>query len=384
MDQCQIIEVKENNNRLNIEIDRKLFGLQNIGHSCYMNSFLQILLHTPHFLETLKESYNGITNEPLIDSLIEISECSKIKSLKQIKKIMAEEDESYGKQVQNDSQEFGVSLLNKIITRIKGKPSFEEDDYYEEENIQIDKNYKIKKYENYINKYCKEDTKLDEMFQFHEIMFDIDSSDQKIGFYKSIDFNSFLNMELTFPIKDYKNTYSLSELLRYKYPKNPLTNIEEEDIDSSFFEMIIKKWNEFIELIKTFCFHKTENGDINEDIELFYSNMTSLPNILIISINRAFLGKSIIKKRLTFEDTLDLKECLEMDFQDKEKNTKYKLYGVNICHKSLFTNAGHYYSYVKIKGIWYKFDDDKPVKKESPDYNSKYVVGLYYIKENLI
>ena len=380
MDQCQIIEVKDNNNRLNIEIDRKLFGLQNIGHSCYMNSFLQILLHTPHFLEALKESYNGITNEPLIDSLIEISEYPNIKSLKQIKKIMAEEDESFGKQVQNDSQEFGVSLLNKIITRIKGKPSFEEDDYYEEENLQIEKNYKIKKYENYINKYCKEETKLDEMFQFHEIMFNVDSSDQKIGSYKSIDFNSFLNVELTFPIKDNKNTYSLFELLRYKYPKNPLTKIKEDDIDS---RLILKLWKMFIEFIKSF-FYITENSDINEDIELFYNNMASLPNILIISINRAFLGKSIIKKGLTFEDTLDLKECLENDFQDREKNTKYKLYGVNICHKSLFRNVGHYYSYVKIKDIWYKFDDDKPVEKESPDYNSKYVVGLYYIKENLI
>ena len=380
MDQCQIIEVKDNNNRLNIEIDRKLFGLQNIGHSCYMNSFLQILLHTPHFLETLKESYNGITNEPLIDSLIEISEYPNIKSLKQIKKIMAEEDESFGKQVQNDSQEFGVSLLNKIITRIKGKPSFEEDDYYEEENLQIDKNYKIKKYENYINKYCKEETKLDEMFQFHEIMFNVDSSDQKIGSYKSIDFNSFLNVELTFPIKDNKNTYSLFELLRYKYPKNPLTKIKEDDIDS---RLILKLWKMFIEFIKSF-FYITENSDINEDIELFYNNMASLPNILIISINRAFLGKSIIKKGLTFEDTLDLKECLENDFQDREKNTKYKLYGVNICHKSLLLNVGHYYSYVRIKGIWYKFDDNKPVEKESPDYNSKYVVGLYYIKENLI
>jgi uncharacterized UBP type Zn finger protein len=278
MDQCQIIEVKDNNNRLNIEIDRKLFGLQNIGHSCYMNSFLQILLHTPHFLETLKESYNGITNEPLIDSLIEISEYPNIKSLKQIKKIMAEEDESFGKQVQNDSQEFGVSLLNKIITRIKGKPSFEEDDYYEEENLQIDKNYKIKKYENYINKYCKEETKLDEMFQFHEIMFNVDSSDQKIGSYKSIDFNSFLNVELTFPIKDNKNTYSLFELLRYKYPKNPLTKIKEDDIDS---RLILKLWKMFIEFIKSF-FYITENSDINEDIELFYNNMASLPNILII------------------------------------------------------------------------------------------------------
>jgi ubiquitin C-terminal hydrolase len=50
----------------------------------------------------------------------------------------------------------------------------------------------------------------------------------------------------------------------------------------------------------------------------------------------------------------------------------------------LLLNVGHYYSYVRIKGIWYKFDDNKPVEKESPEYNSKYVVGLYYIKENLI
>lgn len=33
----------------------KLLGFPNIGYSCYMNSFLQILFHTPFFLTLLKK-----------------------------------------------------------------------------------------------------------------------------------------------------------------------------------------------------------------------------------------------------------------------------------------------------------------------------------------
>ena len=110
-----------------------------------MNSFLQILLHTPNFLEALKESSNGIPKDPLIESLIQLSENPKEESLKTIKKIMAEVDESYGREVQNDSQEFGINLLNKIITIIKGDLKFEDDCNEEETNKIIDKDYKIQK-----------------------------------------------------------------------------------------------------------------------------------------------------------------------------------------------------------------------------------------------
>ena len=112
--------------------------------------------------------------------------------------------------------------------------------------------------------------------------------------------------------------------------------------------------------------------------------MASLPNILIISINRAFLWFNLFESTLSFKDTLDLKDYLDEAFLDKEKETKYKLYGVNLCEKYWLINAGHYYSYVKINDKWYKFDDEKIEKEISPDFNSKYVTGLYYVKEKFI
>ena len=80
----------------------ELYGFKNIGHSCYMNSFLQILLHTPSFLEELKKSYKETTPNDLIESLINLSNSenqNKIKSLIEIKKSMAKIDESYGKKI---------------------------------------------------------------------------------------------------------------------------------------------------------------------------------------------------------------------------------------------------------------------------------------------
>lgn len=360
----------------------KLTGFQNIGNSCFMNSFLQILFHTPYFLETLKES-NKDKNDILIDSLIQLSENhKKVYLLKKIKKLMADIDKSYETKVQNDSQEFGIFLINKIISNIKGNLKFNDDDYYNSEEININncKEHKLQKFNEYKKIYCIKETLLDKMFQFHEILFNIDSHEQIFCNYKKIDFNSFLNIELSFPFNNKKNIYNLSELLEYKYPKNPLLEINTESISK-----LKELWKKFLEKIKQlfnrFCGEENEeNIRYNDDInDLYYSNLVTLPNILIISINRALLGKSINKNILIFEETLDLKNYLDNDFLANQ-DTKYKLFGVNICYKSFF-ESGHYYSFVKIDDKWHKFDDDKPVVIQEPEFESKYVVGLYYVKE---
>lgn len=46
----------------NYELTQNI-GFNNIGHTCYMNSFLQILLHTPNFLPKIKELYYNKVNE---------------------------------------------------------------------------------------------------------------------------------------------------------------------------------------------------------------------------------------------------------------------------------------------------------------------------------
>lgn len=370
---------------------KNLFGFTNIGHSCYMNSFLQILLNTPHFLEILKQSSKESSNHPLIDDLIKLSETPKIRLLKEIKRIMAEEDESFGKDVQNDSQEFGIKLINKIIMILKGNVFFSEEENYDDEEINLIKNqnYKKNKFNQYITKYYKKENEilLEKMFQFHEIIYNIDINEKEVGKYKKIDFNSFINIDLVFPNNNdlftFFNSYKLYDLLKDKYPKTPNFNID----NNGNKTYLGKIWTKFINfLLQIMYLYKLPEQNYldstsNKKKNICYNNLCSLPNILIISINRAFHGRFVNKSRLIFEEILDLKDFLDPDFSPNNNST-YKLYGVNLCYRGFF-DFGHCYSFVKIKDIWYKFDDNNKVIdfKETPEFDSKYIVGLYYIKE---
>jgi ubiquitin C-terminal hydrolase len=123
-----------------------------------------------------------------------------------------------------------------------------------------------------------------------------------------------------------------------------------------------------------------ENIDIAAKKEDYINlaKLASLPKILIISINRAFLGKNFNDNIISYKERLDVKKFIDKDILKNEK-TKYRLYAVNECqaHKKEY---GHYYSYIKINKTWYKFNDNI-VSEESPNLSSEYVVGLYYIKD---
>ena len=376
----KINTIKNINTNRSYKLKNQLFGFENIGNSCYINSFLQILFHTPHFLEILKESSKALTNDLLIDSIIKLSENhNKIYLLKTIKQLMAEEDESFGMNVQNDSQEFGTNLINKIISNIKGKITFS-DDYCDDCDKKIDiKNYnKLKKFNEYENKYCIKETQLEKMFVFHEIVFKMIKDEKDKWFYNNIIFNSLLNIDLPFEYKRTKSSYNLTELLKNYYPKKPNQNFQNDD--KSTLEWLKDLIINFIK--RVLKIEDVQNVDIRE---LFYSNLVTLPNILIISINRVMNGSSFYKKffsnRLIFEEKIDLKDYLEDDFMVGDTN--YELYGVNECNKNFFF-SGHYYSYVKIDDHWYKFDDLNVEPVIKPNMDSKYVVGLYYVKKSFI
>ena len=90
-------------------------------------------------------------------------------------------------------------------------------------------------------------------------------------------------------------------------------------------------------------------------------------------------GKPLYDNIINFEETLDVKEFIDKNII-LDKSTKYELYAINECNGNS-PNSGHCYSYIKIKGNWYKFNDNIVTKIKSFNLYSQYVVGLFYIKK---
>ena len=388
-------------NENNFEL--KKVGFKNIGHTCYMNSFLQILLHCPEFLKKLNNYYND-DNKNIIYYLINLSIYpNNTNLLKQIKKLMGEMDESYGEYAQNDSQEFGIDLINKIILTIKKDlSSIEESENSKNEEIGLSDivNIKLNKFDKYLKRYYPKENAIDleDMFQFHESKIKIE--DNKVI---DIDFETFLNIDLVFP-PDYQNKkYNLEDLLKYKYfnfsfkkeekkvcnkNNNKKTNENKKKNYYEYYKQIKDLLSSYLPKIKNSNSHKKNIEDNNDNIQnneiinisekIILKKLASLPKILIISINRALLGKSLIKNSVTFRDTLNMEEFIDSEIL-KNACPIYKLFAVNECYGFSKKN-GHYYSYIKISDKWFNFNDDK-VTKEDPNFSSEFVVGLYYIKQ---
>ena len=404
------------------DFEYQTIGFNNIGNTCYMNSFLQILLHTPNFLkELIKINEERNLNNNLINNLISLAEDPKNTGfLRNIKILMGKVDNSFSDFCQNDSQEFGISLLDEIINGIKGNQSFSDENISKYEiTPENQKEYTIKLFEEYKSKFCKEELSLEKMFQIHEtfIKIELEKGIQKI---KHIDFNTSFNIELSFPNNQKNKNFDLIELLESKYGyyiSKEKTSSEDIDLEvrtkrnnnKSYDESQLKEQKSletnksenkfsFLGMLKNmffsiinffkycFCTNQNENNEeknkINQSEKKNYeyiSKLASLPKILIISINRAIFKKGLYDNLLKYEDILDVSKFIDKNINNTNKSIEYKLYAINECSGSS-VNSGHYYSFIKIKEKWHKFDD-RSVTKQTPNFASKNVVGLYYIKK---
>ena len=331
-----------NNNCFELE----KIGFDNIGNSCYMNSFLQILLHIPNFLKNLRKDYNKSKKESqLIKNIINLSDYPNNKKyLYLIQNYMSNISSNYEQFNQSDSQNFGIDLINEIIINIKG----EEDETSSEYNKNINKNiiniinYKKNKYNEFIKKYQNENQQIS-----LEKMFNVNESENY--FYPNgdylIKFNCFFHIELSFQKNDeyeYSNKYLLQDLLYIRYNQKK--------------EVIQTKKNSYSEMDKI-------------------SKICKLPKILIITISRAEIGENLKRFKLVIPNEIDLSKYIDKDLIRK-RNLKYRLFAINEKKGKSKTN-GHYYCFIKIENIWYLFDDEN-VTRKAPNFTSRNVVGLFY------
>ena len=439
----ELIEISEQNNinkrnneliaPENLEIET--FGFENIGNSCYMNSFLSILIHTQNFIKELKSSKK--VNNELIKNLIELSENKNNKeNLRKIKNIMGEKDKSYSENCQNDSQRFGIDLLDKLISIIKNESENESSDDEEsdsnEGNLSELKKEKLNRFQAFKNYNLKKENSLEKMFLLYEFQVEIESELNK---FRKIRFEQNLNININ--ISGNSAKYDLNELLNKKYCR--ILNeapINDEIEEESKIEIIVqneKTANEpsnskiqeqngkfccdkfcfyikyyiliclfsihdcfysFLNCIYLFiliplfpCCRKSQSNNIinkQENKTKKYARekrIINLPKILIITINRAIIEKKFNTSILHFEKSLNINQYLDSDFPEiANKNTEYILYAINVCIGNS-EKSGHFYSYINIKDQWIQFSDENVIKNAVPSFDSKYVVGLFYIKK---
>lgn len=340
-------EINFNDSNYYEKYESSKIGFNNFGKSCYINSFLQILFHCPEFLNKLKKYHyhNNDNNNSLIKSLINLSNFPHNKEyLKSIIYFMKKNSHHYDLLIKDDSQDFGIDLINDIISEMRREDkSFEqnENETKDEKKSNLDKKVEYLKY---INNYQKNQTPIEEMFILNE-----SETINKSKVFKEIKFNTSTNIELVFPDYYYNREYSLKNLLDYKY--NNTDNYNK------------KNNNNCLKVIQKIC---------------------KLPKILIITIVRSIIGKnSLINFPLNFPDELYLDPYIDKVLTNPSKNIKYNLFAIN--EKSgYFKENGHYYCYIKIDNNEWNLFNDKFVSNEYyPSFKSNTnVVGLFYIKSN--
>ena len=318
-------------------------GLLNLGSNCYMNGFLQILIHVPGLIEKIKSYKDIISKENLLYSLINIADFPSKENLYEFAMKFIQKNSSFKYYKQGDSQEFGIELLKALDKELSelncyiSKWNLEDEFDFKNVNEEVVK-IKLDKLKGLMqNEDCnlKLQTIINSFFYYYETILFFNNN-------KVINFSYYGDAEnqLRFDINNINNSY-----------KNNL----------SIFDMLKKKYL---------------SGK---------NKLIKLPKIYNITLLRSIIKGPIIDIKVVIDREINLREFLDKDFGDYSLSTEYTLYALNIRIGSS-KKYGHCYSYILINNQWYKFDDFNTEKVEQKIINEdlSYIYGIYYINKEYL
>ena len=336
-----------NNNyygELNAIINSKV-GLSNLGNTCFMNTCLQILIHSEDFIRRLLEKQDIIKNNFYMTITLKFLNLCKEMGVSQIKQSISPSDfkqkfgskhslfSGYG---QNDTQEFCRVLLEDMnieLNEVKNKQPYRELSTFNKPKLICDKEF-------------------DDLFRSRESSIVMDSFyGQIINIFtctcqnKDYSFQKVLDLPLLLKSENSNNIY---ELLNYYFGGESIQ----------------------FETKCPFCGQKTIHRK-----EIKFSHP---PNILILTLQR--FGRNQRKNNciVKIEEELNIRNYIDEEC-GHGKEYSYSLYGIG--NHSGTINFGHYFAYIKLNDRnWYEFNDSTVYRIGNINTNSSTAYTLFYKK----
>lgn len=295
-------------------------GLENLGNTCYVNSVLQILKHTPKMAKfILNGKYKKDVNEN-----------------KKEKELLHQYDVLLNGMFKYDTV---ISPQSFIKTLHKMNPNL----INTQEDCQEFFDYLINNFHETIAK---------------EITFKISSKNEIIK--KSLDtWKTFFSKEYSYFVELFygqlRNTIICSACKTHSYTFEPYLHLSlplDEEKTELKLEECLKKFIEHETLEIYSCNKCKKKGNATKYVTIQY-----LPEYVVIQLNRFnHVGgiSSKLNTNITYPEKINFKNYVDTQFV---KNiTNYELYGI-INHSGIL-NGGHYYAYCKDKDNWYNFNDE--------------------------
>lgn len=324
-------------------MNTQLFGIPNIGNTCYINSIIQILWHTDKLNNILKNTNNLKNNmesmivkhwTDLYTQTLESQPFSSHNLIHSIRKYITQLDNTH----QQDASEFLINLIDIFKIALSHPVKITISDAY---NNQNNNSVYIECYKRIKQLYSNDYSELVNIFNGMLITEIKDVNNKKI----SITFDPYSILQLPTPNIPTSTIYDCLDLL---LTTETLTDYTV-STDSIITNVLV---------------HKT-----------YYLWLT--PKILILNLKK-------YNKNTKFNTYIDIPHNLNLSrylYEGCPENPIYELYA--ICNHMGNMNNGHYYSYILISHInkWVIFNDNsKPVEIDSRNVITPNAICAFYRK----